>query len=109
MREEFETYYAKQSGESIADTRARGGFIIPCADGTDDGPACDCDSPGCQGWRMRFASTKREWLKAIKAHVDRSPIGWFQGRVLMHRSSTEADVIEWADVLTRMTRLGAMA
>lgn len=41
----------------------------------------------------------------LKEHIKRCPIGWFRGKLVHHRSTTDQDVIDW---IVELRKLGGV-
>jgi hypothetical protein len=48
----------------------------------------------------------RQLLGEIAAHINKSPIGWHNGRSVIHRATTEAEIVAWLQELESLAELG---
>jgi len=44
----------------------------------------------------------RQLLGELAAHIDKSPIGWHDGRPLIHRATSDADLVAWVQRLAHL-------
>lgn len=43
-------------------------------------------------------------MKELLQHIEQSPLGWHEGKIVMHRSTTEDDVVAWLMRLKELAR-----